>query len=91
MFAWLYSFWSNEELGTGPGRNIFITCEYLQKQKKNLKSLDVIENLRQNSLLDDIVKAKKNLRVTPVLSVKEYFPPRHPVLRELLEKVPKCL
>lgn len=78
-----------QHVATGPGRNIFITNDMLHASKLSLKSIEVTGELRKASLLVDIVNAKRKLQhvSVPRKCYSLQYPPRHPVLKELLETV----
>lgn len=89
MYLWKWVFATQHyEYKPGPGRNLFLPTD-LQSVKLSLKSPEVITHLQQTSLLGNIHKIRQNLKPCPPLEKKTTFPPRHPVLKELLTKFEK--
>ena len=92
MLTWAYTLLFGADDGThlgrpGPGRNLLLP-EELRAAKLSLTSPEIVETLRGMSLLHDIQHVRNGLRrvPVPVVTVRRAYPPRHPVLQELLAR-----
>ena len=86
MLSWVLElFTTSVAANPGPARNLFLPQE-LVAAKLSLKSPEVVATLRDMSLLDDICQTRQALRKTPPLAPARAYEPRHPVLRELLQR-----
>jgi len=92
FFSDLYTWWYGLETEVkptlpGPGRNF--RCEALVEAKLKLRSPEIVESLRNASQVSEALLARRRLRHVVVTPRPTTFPTRNPVLRELLNKVPK--
>lgn len=89
IFSWIFGWDNNEtnndvqERGPGPARNLLLPTD-VRVTKLSLKSVEVVNRLREMSHLGEIKDARSRLRPTQPNPPVDHYLPRHPVLRELL-------
>ena len=94
---WLTGFWDwghptecKEKKLPGLARNLNFSCEDLRTMKLTLREKTNPQTIKPPSLLEDICETRKQLRSVSATAKQSHkkttYLPKHPVLRELLQK-----